>query len=382
MQYRKFGKTGVDVSILGFGAMRLPTMEKNPKQIDEEQAEEMIRYALQKGINYIDTAYPYHGGESEKFLGKILCGKDREKIQLATKLPTWLIKEESDLDKYFNEQLERLQTDHFDFYLLHALSSNLWRKMKDLKVLDWCEKLKADGKIKFLGFSFHDTYPVFKKIIDFFPNWDFCQIQYNYMDTNFQAGRRGLKYSTKKGIPIIAMEPLRGGQLSKIPPPEIEKVWAKFPIKRSFTKAALLWLWNQSNVPLILSGMSNLQQVKENIEITGKAKVGIFSEKELEIFKKVRREYLKRNPIKCTSCKYCEPCPSGVAISDILEIYTMREMYDDPERATMFYKFFVKDENRADKCNDCGECESKCPQKIEINKWLKVAHKEFSEKEN
>ena len=382
MQYRQFGKTGVEVSILGFGAMRLPTVEKNPKKIDEEKVIEMIRYAIKNGINYFDTAYPYHGGESEKLLGNVLADGLREKIYLATKLPSWMLKEEADPEKYFQEQLERLQTDYFDFYLLHALNDKLWQKMKDLKVLEWCEKKIAQGKIKYLGFSFHGRYRVFKQIIDEYDKWDFCQIQYNYMDTHFQAGRRGLKYADKKGLAVICMEPLRGGQLTKDPPPEIENIWKKFPVLRSYADAGLLWLWNQSDISLVLSGMTTLDQVKENIKSANSAAIGILSEKELDIFKKIRREYLKRNPIGCTSCKYCEPCPNGVSIADVFEIYMMCKMYDDPVRAKMFYNIFLRDENRADKCNECGECEPKCPQKIEIIKWLEVAHKELSHKES
>ncbi len=297
------------------------------------------------------------------------------KIQLATKLPAWLIKEEADFDKQFNEQLEKLQTDYIDFYLLHALNSKTWQNIKDFGILQWCEKKKAEGKIKHIGFSFHDSYSVFKKIVDDYDKWEFCQIQYNYMDTQYQAGERGFKYAVKNNIDVIVMEPLRGGQLAKDPPAEIVKLWQKIPVNRSYADGALQWVWNKKDVPILLSGMTTMQHVKENIKSANKAKIEILSDKELNHFKKIRREYIKRLPFFCTTCKYCEPCPQGVAISTVLGIYMMNVMYDDLKRSKMFYNFFVGEDNRADKCTECGECLAKCPQQIGIIKWLKESHK-------
>jgi len=374
MQYRKL--CGKKVSILGFGAMRFPILEKNQKKIDVEKAEEMLDYAIENGVNYLDTAQPYHGGESENFVGEYIKKRVlRDKIFLATKLPTWLIKEEADFDKYLNEQLEKLQTDQIDYYLLHALNAKSWQNIYDLGVLDWCEKKKAEGKIKHIGFSFHDAYPVFKKIVDAYDKWEFCQIQYNYMDTNYQAGEKGFKYALKNGIDVIIMEPLRGGQLAKEPPAEIKKLWQKFPVSRSYADGALQWLWNQKDVPILLSGMTTLQHVKENIESARKAEIGVLSAEELKIFKEVRKAYIKRLPFMCSSCKYCEPCPHGVAISSVLGFYMMNIMYDDLKRSKSFYNFFLNDNNRANNCTECGECLAKCPQQIEIIKWLKEAHK-------
>ena len=374
MQYRKL--CGEEVSILGFGTMRFPILDKNQKMIDEEKAEKMLDYAIENGVNYLDTAQPYHGGESEKFVGNYLDKRGfRNKILLATKLPAWLIKEEADFDKYFNEQLEKLKTDHIDFYLLHALNAKSWQKIKDLGVLSWCEKKKIEGKIKHIGFSFHDSYSVFKKIVDAYDKWEFCQLQYNYMDLEFQAGEKGFEYAIKNNIEVIVMEPLRGGQLAKDPPPEIENLWQKFPVKRSYADGALQWIWNKKEVTILLSGMTLMQHVKENIESANKAKTGIFSYEELELFKTIRTAYLKRSPFFCTTCKYCEPCPHGVSISSILGMYMMNVMYDDLKRSKMFYSVFLGEENRADKCIKCGECEPKCPQQIEIIKWLKESHK-------
>ena len=374
MQYRKL--CGEEVSILGFGTMRFPIIDKNQKMIDEEKTEEMLDYAIEHGVNYLDTAQPYHGRESEKFVGRYLTKRNlRDKIFLATKLPAWLIKEEADFDKQFNDQLEKLQTDYFDFYLLHALNAKTWQNIKDLGVLKWCEKKKAEGKIKHIGFSFHDSYSVFKKIVDAYDKWEFCQIQYNYMDLEFQAGEKGFKYALESNIEIIVMEPLRGGQLSKVPPFEIEKLWQKFPVKRSYADGALQWVWNKKQVPILLSGMTTMQHVKENIESAKTAKIGIFSNEDLALFETIRRAYLKRSPFFCTTCKYCEPCPHGVSISSILGMYMMNVMYDDLERSRMFYSVFLGEDNRADKCIECGECEPKCPQQIEIIKWLKESHK-------
>lgn len=374
MKYRKF--CGEDVSILGFGAMRLPIVGKDTKNIDVEKAEAMLDYALKKGVNYIDTAYPYHGGESEKFVGNYLKKRrNRKDIFLATKLPPWQVKEEADFDRLFEEQLKKLQTDYIDFYLLHALGDKSWKKIKKLKVLDWCEKKKKEGKIKHVGFSFHDEYKVFKKIVEAWDKWEFCQIMYNYMDTRYQAGERGIRLAVKNNIDLIVMEPIRGGQLAKEPPAEIKKLWDKFSLKRSYADSALQWIWHHKEIPLVLSGMTTMQHVKENIVSAENAKVELFSEKEMDLFKKIRRTFLKRSPIRCTSCKYCEPCPQGVAISSILGAYMMKEIYDDPERPKMIYNNFIKEENHADKCIECGECEPKCPQKVPIIKSLKKAHK-------
>jgi uncharacterized protein len=374
MQYRKF--CGEDISILGFGAMRLPILDEDTKKIDVEKAEAMLDYSLDRGINYIDTAFPYHGGESEKFIGNYLQKKgNRKDIFLATKLPSWFIKEEADFDKYFNEQLEKLQTDYIDFYLLHALNARSWKNLKDQGVLNWCEKQIAAGRIKHLGFSFHDDFKAFKKIAQAYDKWEFCQIMYNYMDTKYQAGERGLRLAVKHNIDVISMEPLRGGQLSKEPPAEIKKLWQKFKVKRSYTDGALQWVWHHKEIPLLLSGMTTIEHVKENIESAKKAKMGLFSDKEIDLFKKIRRAYFKRSPIRCTSCKYCEPCPHGVAISSCLGFYMLSEIYDDQPRAKSFYNNFLKAENHANKCIECGECEPKCPQKIPIIESLKNTHK-------
>ena len=379
MKYRNL--CGEKVSVLGFGAMRLPTKGKETKNIDTEQSEAMLDFALKHGVNYIDTAYPYHGGESENFVGEYLKKKNlRKDIFLATKLPMWKVKEKGDADKIFQEQLQKLKTDYFDFYLLHALGKKSWEKVKNFDILQFCEEQIKAGKIKHFGFSFHDKLPVFKKIIDDYDKWEFCQIQYNYMDVDIQAGRKGLDYAADKGLGIIVMEPLRGGQLCKEPPKEIKELWNKFSKKRSYPDAALQWVWNHENVQLVLSGMSTLEQVKENIITAEKSEVDSLSQNELDIFNKIRKVYKSRRPIGCTSCKYCEPCPEDIAISRILGFYENYKIYDDLERNQKFYNNFIKPENKADNCVKCGKCEEKCPQGINIMKWLEKAHNKLYKK--
>lgn len=377
MNYREFKKGGINLSALGFGAMRFPIIS-NESDIDIVKTEAMLDYAIYNGLNYIDTAYPYHNGMSESFLGDYLeRRKIRKNIFLATKLPVWLIKNQDDFDFYFKIQLDRLRTDYIDFYLLHSLWKGSWDKIKNLGVLDWLIKKKKEGSIRFFGFSFHDEFDVFKEIIDFY-NWDFCQIQLNYMDIHYQAGEKGLTYAYNKGIQVIIMEPLKGGKLAN-PPPNVRRIFDDYKIKRTPPEWALLWLWNKKEVLLVLSGMSSLEQVKENIEIASKSKVGILSEEELKIIKKARDEYLKIKSIDCTNCKYCLPCPYGVNIPKNFEIYNFAIRFNDFIEASLDYEF-LKNEERASNCHECGECEEKCPQNLKIRELLKIVHTSLSSK--
>jgi predicted aldo/keto reductase-like oxidoreductase len=244
MQYRTFGKLDWKPSALGFGAMRLPTTEGDPPQIDEAQATRMVRTTIDQGVNYVDTAYPYHNHQSEPFLGRALQDGYRERVKLATKMPSWLVEKADDFDRYFDEQLERLQTDRIDFYLLHTLNDRHWPKLRDLGVLGWAKKAIAHGRIGHLGFSFHDTYEVFQEIVDATDLWTFCQIQYNFMDVEYQAGTKGLQYAASKGLAVVVMEPIRGGHLSKNVPPVIQAIWDEAPVKRAPAERALQWVWN------------------------------------------------------------------------------------------------------------------------------------------
>lgn len=373
MQYRTFGKLDWKPSALGFGAMRLPVIDNDPAKIDEPEATRMIRYAIDHGVNYIDTAYSYHGGQGEPFLGRALKNGYREKIKLATKMPCWLIKTQEGFDRYFDEQLERLQTEHLDFYLLHALNKKEWTNLRDLGVLQWAERVMREGRIHHLGFSFHDTFDVFQEIVDAYDNWTLGQIQYNYMDIDYQAGERGLKYAADKGLAVVVMEPLRGGQLTKNPPQPVRKLWATAPRQRTPAEWGLQWVWNQPEVSVALSGMSTMQHVVENVASADRSAVGTLTEDELALIDRVRDAYRKLTPIPCTNCNYCMPCPSGVNIPRILAIYNDAVMYNDKRVARIAYRW-VEQGQRANLCIECRKCEEHCPQDIPIPEWLKRAH--------
>ncbi len=373
MKYRPFGKLGWDVSVLGFGAMRLPVIDKDQSKINEPLATEMLHYAIDNGVNYVDTAYIYHGGNSEKFLGRALQRGYREKVKIATKLPSWVVNEKGDFDHYLDKQLERLQTDTIDVYLLHGLNETQWPKLRDLGALEWAAAAKEDGRIKHLGFSFHDSLEVFKEIIDDTDKWEVCQIQYNYMDVEFQAGLEGLAYAADRDIATIIMEPLRGGQLARNPPDSIARIMDRSPVKRTQADWALHWVWNDQRVPTLLSGMSSMRHVTENVESACNAAAGSMSGPDLELIDEVRAEYLKSTPIPCTSCRYCMPCPEGVQIFRIFELYNDGHRYEDQNAPKRTYQFFLGGK-QADACVECFECEEVCPQEIPIVEWLKTTH--------
>ena len=376
MQYRNFGKLDWKGSALGFGAMRLPQTDRNPESVDEPESIRMIRYAIDHGVNYVDTAYPYHGGRSEVAVGKALQDGYREKVKLATKLPVWFITSYDDCDRYLNEQLARLQTDKIDFYLLHGLNKEQWPKLRDLKIFRWIESAMKDGRIQNLGFSFHANLELFKEIVDAYDNWSLAQIQYNYMDTEYQAGTKGLKYAAEKGLALVIMEPLRGGRLSKEPPKQVAKLWETAPEERSPADWALQWVWNQPEVSVVLSGMSAMQHVIENVESAEQSGIGILTDEDLAFVEKVREAYRGLSPIPCTSCGYCMPCPNGVEIPRIFELYNDAIMYEDPRTPRYLYRgpTGLKEEQRADQCIECGECEEACPQQIPVAEWLKKVH--------
>jgi len=369
MQYRTFGNLDWQVSALGFGAMRLPIDGEEASDIDEAKATKMLHYAIDHGVNYVDTAYPYHGGESENFVGRALKGGYRDKVKLATKLPCWKVEEAGDFDRFLNEQLEKLQTDHIDFYLLHALSEKHWPKVRDMDVFTWAESAIADGRIRHLGFSFHDDYPVFKEIVDAYDRWTFCQIQYNYMDIKNQAGRRGLRYAASKGLAVVIMEPLLGGRLVDPPEPIVE-IWNQAEHQRTAVDWALQWLWDQPEVSVVLSGMSTLQHVKDNIAYAGESGISKLTRDELDLIEQVRQEYDKLSPIPCTQCEYCLPCPNGVNIPRNFEIYNQSAMYDKLDIARTTYTQWFAEDQRAMNCIQCQECEEKCPQNIAIADWM------------
>lgn len=369
MQYRYFTKDKLKVSALGFGCMRFPVLNEDNSCIDYSESIEMVRYSIDNGVNYIDTAYNYHGGNSEEFVAKALEDGYREKVYLATKSPVWLVKEYLDFEKLLDEQLERLNTEYIDFYLLHSLHRKSWDKIVDLKVFDFIKEAKEKGKIKYIGFSFHDELSLFKEIIDRH-DWDFCQIQLNYMDRQFQAGLDGLYYAANKDISVVIMEPIKGGKLVNSPK-EIMKIFNENSIKRSPAAWALKYLFDFDDIAVVLSGMSTMEQIKENIEIA--CENNKLNSKELYIIDRVTKIYEEKIKVDCTSCRYCIPCPSNVAIPDIFQQYNDIYVYDRLEVSQSDYKHLVEKEKDVSMCIECGECEDICPQNLEIIELLKEA---------
>jgi predicted aldo/keto reductase-like oxidoreductase len=372
MQYRDFGKYDWKVSALGFGCMRLPTAEgeRISPNIVEDEAIRMIRHAIDNGVNYVDTAYPYHGGQSEIVLGKALAGNYREKVNLATKLPVWMVASPSDFDVLLGEQLQKLQTDFIDFYLLHSLSKDRWHNIV-LKhnLLGKAAEAIADGRIRHLGFSFHDDYEAFEEIVNGTDLWTMCQIQYNYMDTENQAGLRGLKLAASKGMAVVVMEPLLGGRLAD-PPKDILEKMEGFPVHRSPADWALQWLWDQPEVSMVLSGMSTMEQVDQNLVSADSARIGSFSPAEHQLIAQAREQYRTRTVIPCNKCNYCLPCPNGVDIPENFNYFNYAHLFDDTAAARFRYKTFLAEEHRATACIACGSCEELCPQKIAISEWM------------
>jgi len=370
MQYKAIGKTGIKLSILGFGCMRFPVLDKNEGRINEPEAEQMLVEAIKNGVNYFDTAFTYHNETSEDFVGRFLKKGYRKDVYLATKLACWEVEKRSDMDRLLDEQLTRLKTDHIDFYLLHALTKERWENLIKNNVFDFIDRILKDGRVSNIGFSFHDDLLVFKEIVDAY-NWDFCQIQYNFMDEEYQAGTEGLRYAADKGMGVFIMEPLRGGYLTNNLPEKIRNLWNSSGMNKNPAEMALQWVWNHPEVSVVLSGMSNLKQVIENCRTAEKTKPGSLSNKELGIIRKVRDEYLNRQLILCTGCNYCIPCPEGVDIPGIFSFYNEGKMYDNFSIARVRHSILVKEEERADKCVECGECLEKCPQQIAIPEELK-----------
>ncbi|VBB06731.1 alpha-helical ferredoxin [Lucifera butyrica] len=379
MLYRTYGKTKEPVSVLGFGCMRLPVLGNDPTKIDEDKAIKMIRYAIDNGVNYVDTAYPYHGngithaGASEPFVAKALKDGYRERVKLATKLPSWLIKSRADMDRYLNEQLQRLETDTIDFYLVHTLGSHTWPVLKEAGITEFLDQAVKDGKIKYAGFSFHDRVGLFKEIIDYY-DWSFCQIQYNYLDENYQAGKEGLMYAAQKGLGIAVMEPLRGGKLTDGLPTEALDLFRQADVPRTPAEWGLRWVWNHPEVSVVLSGMTTLEQVTENVKLAETARPNSLTAKELKIIEQVKALYKERIKVNCTACAYCMPCPAGVNIPGCFSIYNDYSVFggtpETKERYKFMYNFRLDSKAHASKCVECGNCENHCPQGIAVRQEL------------
>jgi predicted aldo/keto reductase-like oxidoreductase len=387
MQYRTFGRLDWKASALGFGAMRFPVLGGDRARIDEPEATHMLHDAIDHGVNYVDTAIHYHGSNSERFLGRALKGGYREKIKLATKLFPLYVKTSDDFDRLLNEQLGKLQTDHVDVYLLHGINRTWWPKIRDLGVLDWAERAVADGRVGHLGFSFHDEYPVFQEIVDAYDRWAMCQIQYNFCNGDYQAGTQGLQYAASKGLAVVIMEPLQGGILAN-PPPSIRALWETGHVQRSPAEWALQWLWNQPQVSVVLSGMSTMAQVEENVRSACASGVATLDEADLALVDRVVQAYQELSLIPCTGCAYCMPCPNGVDITHNFKLYNDGAMYEkeNPSKMRGWYRHMLEGfegewlvKGRAADCVQCRECESKCPQGIPISEWMAIVHQVLGE---
>ncbi|MFA9377964.1 MAG: aldo/keto reductase [Lachnotalea sp.] len=369
MNYRKFSNLVEEISALGFGAMRLPVVGED-KHIDEAEAIKMIRHSIDMGINYVDTAYPYHSGESELVVGKALKDGYREKTFLATKCPVWKIEKEEDFELLLEEQLNKLQVEKIDFYLLHALDKDrLENKIKKFDLIKHMEKAKADGKISYIGFSFHDELNVFKEIVDYYDKWDFCQIQLNYINTDYQAGLEGLEYAANKGIGVIVMEPLLGGKLAD----PYENVASVLSDKKNPVEWALDFVWNRPEVALLLSGMSTMEQVENNLIYASRSNAGMLDAKEIEMFQETKKVFDTQALVRCTKCAYCMPCPFGLNIPDLFETYNASAAVGLEKAKETYDSFEVK----ANQCKTCRQCEKECPQHIEISKVMKDVSKLF-----
>ena len=366
MKYRRFGKLDWKGSALGFGAMRLPTNEDGT--VNEPLAIEMMRYAIDHGVTYVDTAYPYHNQQSEIVVGKALRDGYRERIKLATKLNTRFLESADDFDPMLEEQLAKLQTDHIDMYLFHGMRRGRWDTLRDWGALEWAERQREKGLINYLGFSFHGDYDLLVEIIDAHETWDFCQIQYNYMDIENQAGTKGLRFADSRGLGVVVMEPILGGRLVD-PPQEVQALWDSGPVRRAAADWALQWLWDQPEVSIVLSGMSNMQHVVENVASAERSGVGSLTDQERAIVAEARETYDKLCPVPCTRCEYCMPCPNGVNIPNNFRWFNSGVMYNRMGEARGRYARMEEDQ-RASACIQCRQCEELCPQSILISEWM------------
>ena len=367
MQYRNFKKTGEELSLLGVGTMRLPLLESG--EIDEDQA-------IDSGVNYVDTAYMYHDGLSEVVTGKALKDGYREKVFLADKMPAWYAKSPEDVAAIFEEQLKRLDVDSIDMYLVHNISAPIWKLVQKHNVLPFLEEQKAKGRIKHIGFSFHDELPLFKEVVDSY-DWDFCQIQLNYMDAEFQAGVEGLKYAADKGLSVIIMEPLKGGKITDSIPESIQQMWDSAEIRRTPVEWAFKWVANFPEVTTILSGMSNMAQLKDNIRIFQDLKADSLTEKEEAIIKNVADQYNSLIQYSCTACKYCLPCTVKINIPGVISYYNDWFLFGQNPKIREDYLTWNAPGRRAEDCTDCKVCESKCPQGLPISDIMRQAYKQF-----
>ncbi len=379
MLYRRVKKTGEELSILGFGCMRLP---QKRGRIDEERATRQVRSAIDGGVNYIDTAMPYHMGSSEPFVGRALADGYRGRVNLATKLPPGLVNARSDMDRLLGAQLDMLNTDRIDYYLLHGINAESWGKLRRLGVMEFLDKAKGDGRLRFRGFSFHGDIDSFKQIVDAY-DWEVCLIQYNYLDEHNQAGTEGLRFAAEKGLGVIIMEPLRGGNLGGKVPPAVQAIWDEADVRRSPAEWALRWVWNHPEVTVVLSGMNREDHIEENLRVASEAFPESLSERELEIVSRVSETYRRLMKVGCTGCRYCMPCPSGVNIPVCFETYNNMHLFGDKAVSKVLYQLRLGaldgsgEPSYASLCEKCGSCEEACPQHLPIQNLLEEVVRDF-----
>ncbi len=374
MQYVPFGNLGFDISRLGFGMMRLPkvTLPDGKTAVDEERTVRMLRSAIDEGLNYVDTAYPYCDGQSEPIVGHALKDGYRERVKLATKLPVWKVETRADMDAILDEQLKRLDVPYVDFYLLHAMNGTRWEKMKALGVREFLDSAVKDGRIRYPAFSFHDDYKVFRDILTSY-DWQMAQIQYNYLDIRHQAGLAGIRLARARKVPLVVMEPLRGGALAN-PPAELRALMDRCPQKRSPAEWAFRFVGDCDQVAVILSGMSDEAQVADNLRIFEGVRPGCLSDADKRLIARLRAGYRRRMPIGCTGCAYCVPCPKGVDIPHLFAAYNEAAMFDRMAGFPARYDSFAENKQSAAQCVRCGLCEGKCPQHLPIRDWLQTVH--------
>ena len=379
MQVRKFGRLDWNASVLGFGCMRLPTLG-TPDRIDVDAATRLLRDSIELGVNYVDTAWFYHAskfgqaGQSEPFVGGALSGGWRDRVQLATKLPQQIIKTREEMDTFLTRQLERLQTDHIDFYLVHGLDGESWDRMRDLGVREFLERARERGLIRFPAFSFHGSSADFPRIVDEYDGWAFGQVQYNYMDTSYQAGHSGVRYAADKGLGVVVMEPLKGGRLAKNLPPEMQAVFDNRPEGWSPAEWALRYVWNEPGVSLLLSGMNDAVQLQENLRVADAAMPNALTLSQREVYGAAQAAMKARMKVDCSACRYCQPCPQGVEIPELLAALNAASMWNvkDP-----WLTGYTRIAGKPGACIECGDCEEICPQGLHIRELLKEAAATF-----
>jgi predicted aldo/keto reductase-like oxidoreductase len=381
MKYRKFGSLDWNVSVLGFGVMRLPSMDDDPADINEATSIGMIRHAIDKGVNYLDLGYPDDMSLHERqarIVGRALQDGYRQNTKVTATLPTFSVKTSKDFDRCLKEQLKWLKVDKLDFYLLGRLNRDTWPALEGLGMLNAAKEAMADGRIGHLGFSFHDHFQILRDILNAYDNWTLCQFQYSYMDIDHDPGFSGIKYAADQGLAVVVTEPLRWGRLTKKPPEPVAKVWASAPERRSPTEWGLRWVWNHPEISVVVSDMSTVEQVKENIDVAAGAQPDNLTVRELVLINQVREAYYALKVVPCTSCRACMPCPTGVDVPRIFELYNDAVMYNDIKTARTIYGAEKHDINR---CTECNVCVNACAKRIAILEYLRAARRLFDERE-